>query len=55
MVVVSQVLVFHFVNFEYKKDFWQILVKIIVHRISVSSSRPNKKQFQLIDLAVGRL
>ena len=55
MVVVSQIIVFHFVNFEYKKDFGQILVKIIVHRISVSSSWPNKKQFQLVDFVIGGL
>ena len=50
LVLVSQIMVFHFVHFEYKKHFWHILVKFIVHRVSLSSSRSNKKQFQLVDL-----
>ena len=45
-------MVFHFV---YKKDFWHILVKFIVYEVSRSSSRSNKKQFQLVDLVFGRL
>ena len=40
-------MVFHFV---YEKDFWHILVKFIVYKVSLLSSRPNKKQFQLVDL-----
>ena len=39
----------------YKKDFWHILVKFIVYKASLLSSRPNKKQFQLVDLVNGRL
>ena len=31
--LVSQVMVFHFVHFELKKDFWHILVKLIVYRV----------------------
>ena len=49
-------MVFNFVHFEYnKKDFWRILVKFIVNQVSLSSSRSNKKQFQLADLVIGRL
>ena len=44
-----------FVHFEYKKVFWLILVKFIVYRVFPSSSRSNKKQFQLVDLVIGRL
>ena len=41
MVVVLQIIVFHFVYFEYKKDFWRLRNKnFIVYRISLSSSRP---------------
>ena len=48
-------MVFHFVHFEYEKDFWHNLVKFIVYRVSLSSSWSNKKQFQLLYLAIGRL
>ena len=41
-VLVSQIMVFHF---EYKKDFWHILVTFIVCKVSLSSSRSNKKTF----------
>ena len=41
MVVVLQIIVFRFVYFEYKKDFWRLRNKnFIVYRISLSSSRP---------------
>ena len=50
LVLVSQIMVFHFVHFEYKKDLCHILVKSIVYRVSFSSSWSNKKQFQLVDL-----
>ena len=33
-VLVLQIMVFHFVHFEYKKDFWHILVKFIVYMIA---------------------
>ena len=45
-------MVFHF---EYKKDFWHILVKFIVYTVSLSPNWSNKKQFQLLDLVIGRL
>ena len=48
-------MVFHFVYFEYKKDFWDILLKFIVYRVSRLPSGSNKKQFQLVDLVTGRL
>ena len=34
LVLVSQIMVFHFVHFEYKKDFWHILDKLIVYMIA---------------------
>ena len=40
-VLVSQIMVFHFVHFEHKKDFWYILVKFIVCTIFLLSSRSN--------------
>ena len=43
-------MVSYFVYFEYKKDFWHVLVKFIAHRVSLSSGRSNKKQFELLDL-----
>ena len=54
LVLVSQIMAFHFVHFEYKKEYLQILVKVIVYRVSLSSSQSNKKQFQLVDLVLGR-
>ena len=53
LVLVSQIMAFHFVHFEYKKEYLQILVKLIVYRVSLSSSQSDKKQFQLIDLVPG--
>ena len=41
---------FHFVHFEDKIDFWHILVKFIVYRVFILSSRSDKKQLQLVDL-----
>ena len=41
-VLVSKIMVFHFV---YKKDFWHILVKFIVYKVSLLSSR-SKKHFR---------
>ena len=55
LVLISQIMVFHFVHFEYKKEFWYILIKFIVYKISLSSSRSNKKQSQLVDFVIGRL
>ena len=55
LVLISQITVFHFVHFEYKKDFWHILVKFIVYKVYLSSSQSNKKQLQLVDLVIGRL
>ena len=55
LVPFSQIVVFHFVHFEYKKVFWHILVKFIVFIVFPTSTRSNKKQFQLVDLAIGRL
>ena len=55
LVLVSQIMVFHFVHFEYKKDFWHFLLKFIVYMVSLLSSRSNKKQFQLVDRVIGRL
>ena len=52
LVLISQIMVFHFVYFEYIKNSWYILVKFGVCRVSLSSSRSNKKQFQLVDLIV---
>ena len=40
-VLISQIMVFHFVHFEHKKDFWYILVKFIVCTIFLLSSRSN--------------
>ena len=51
---VSLIMVFTFVQFEYK-DFWHILVKFIIYRVSLSSSPSNKKLFQLVDLVIGHL
>ena len=51
-IFVSQIMVFSSV---YKKDFWDILVKFIIYKVSLSSSRSNKKHFQLVDLAIGCL
>ena len=39
-------------HFVYKKDFWHILVKFIAFKVSLSSSRSNKKHFQLEDLVI---
>ena len=50
--LVSQIMLFHFV---YKKEFWHILVKFVVYKVSLLSSRSNKKHFTLIDLVIGRL
>ena len=50
-VLISQIMVFHFV---YKKDFWYILIKFIVYKASLLSSRSNKKNVQLVDLVIGR-
>ena len=55
LVHISQIIVFHFVHFEYKKAFWHILVKFVIYRVFPSSSRSNKKQLQLVDLVIGRL
>ena len=49
---VSQIMVFHFV---FEKYFSHILVKFMVYKVSLSSSRPNKKQFQLVDPVIGCL
>ena len=43
-----------FFHFEYKNDFCHILVKSILHRVSFLFSQSNEKQFQLVDLLVGR-
>ena len=43
LVLISQIVVFHFVHFEHKKVFGHILVKFIVYRVFPSSSRSNKK------------
>ena len=40
-VVVSQIMVFHFVHFEHEKDFWHNWVKFIVYRVYLLSSRSN--------------
>ena len=45
LVLVSQIMVFYFAHFKYNKDFWHILVKFIVYRVSLSSSRSNKNNF----------
>ena len=45
-------MVFHFV---YKKDFRYILEKFLVYKVSLSSSRFNKKQLHLVDLVIGHL
>ena len=39
----------------YIKKTWHILVKFIVNKVSLLSSRSNKKLFQLVDLVIGRL
>ena len=39
LVLVSQIMVFHFVHFEHKNEFWHILVIFIVYRVSLLSSR----------------
>ena len=52
LVLFSQIAVLHF---EYKKVFSHILVKCIVFIVFPTSTRSNKKQFQLVDLAIGRL
>ena len=44
-----------FCPFGYKKDFWHNLIKFIVYRVSLSSSRSHKKPFQLVDLVTGHL
>ena len=54
LVLASQVMAFHFVHFEYKKEYLQILVRVIIYSLSLSSSLSNKKQFQLVDLVLGR-
>ena len=51
-VLVSHIMVLHFV---YKKDFWDLLVKFILYKASLSSSRSNKKHFQLADFNSGIL
>ena len=51
-ILVSQIMVFHFV---YKKYFWYFLVNFIIYTVSLSSSWSNEKQFQLVDLVIGRL
>ena len=40
--LVPQILVFYVAHFDIKKDFCNILVKSIVYRVSLSSSRSNK-------------
>ena len=50
--LISQIIVFHFLHFEYEKVFWNILVKFILYRVFPSSSRSNKKQSQLVDLVI---
>ena len=40
-VLVSEIMVFHFVHFEHKKDFWHIWVTFIVYRVSLLSSQSN--------------
>ena len=52
--LISQIIVFHFVHFECKKDFWHILIQIIEYRVFHLSSWSNKKQFQLVDLVIAR-
>ena len=39
LVLVSQIVVFHFLHFEYKNEIWHILVEFIVYKVSLSSSR----------------
>ena len=46
------IMVFHFV---YKKYFWYFLVNFIIYTAYLSSSWSNEKQFQLVDLVIGRL
>ena len=41
--------------YEYTKDFWYILKKFIVYKVSLLPGQSNKKHFQLVDLAIGRL
>ena len=43
LVLLSQIMMFHFAHSEYKKDFWHILAKFIVYRVSLLSSRSNRK------------
>ena len=40
-VLVSEIMVFYFVHFEHKKEFWHIWVTFIVYRVSLLSSRSN--------------
>ena len=51
-ILVSQIMVFHLA---YKKYFRHFLVKFIIYTVSLPSSRSNEKQFQLVDLVIGRL
>ena len=44
-----------FFHFEYKNNFCHILVKSILYKVSLLCSQSNEKQFQLVDLLVGRL
>ena len=53
--LISQIMAFHFVYFKYKKDFWYFLVKLIKYMVALSFSLSHKKQFQLVDLVIGRL
>ena len=46
-----QFVVFHFVHFEYKKDFWHSLIKFTVYRVSILSGLSG----QLLDLVIVRL
>ena len=64
LVLVSQIMVFilniSFVHFEYKKDFWHILLKFTVYRVFLLCLArlfivSNKKQFQLVDITIERL
>ena len=50
-----QVMVFQFVHFEYKKNFWHILIKFLVYKEFLLSNRSHKKLFQLVDVLIGRL
>ena len=55
LVLISQIIVFDFVHFEYEKVFWNIMVKFILYRVFPSPSWSNKKQVQLVDLVIGSL